>query len=196
MKTIGITGGIASGKSLVSQALLEKGYPVIDADVGARIVVEKGQPALQEICNAFGMQILLPNGELDRKRLGTLIFSDKRKRLQLNQIVHPYIREWMQSELERYRGQGEALVFLDIPLLFENNLEAMVDAVIVVDTRPSVQLERLMARNHLTREEAIKRIESGLSLAQKKARADFVIDNNSTRENTLSQLQKICFNSL
>ena len=187
MKIIGITGGIASGKSLISTWLAAQNYPVIDADQIARAVVQKGEKALQEICNAFGSWVLQPNGELNRKRLGDVIFSNEKERIRLNQIIHPYIHQRINDQLNAYRDQGKPLVFVDIPLLYENKLESMFDQVIVIDVNRDVQIKRLMARDHLTQAEAAARIDIGIPLADKKARADFVIDNNGTHDEAFRQ---------
>ncbi|HWO75512.1 MAG TPA: dephospho-CoA kinase [Bacillus sp. (in: firmicutes)] len=191
MNTIGITGGISSGKSTVSNTLKEWGFTVIDADVQARVVVEPNQEAYQEIVKSFGSDILLPDGHINRSKLGQIIFNDKEKRDLLNSIVHPAVRKNMLSERDKAFARGEKTVFMDIPLLYESKLTHYVEKVIVVYVDPSVQLKRLMQRNQLTEEEALSRINAQLPLEDKKNWADAVINNNGTIEETKQQLKKI-----
>ena len=188
---IGITGSIATGKSTVSKMIKELGYTVVDADIAARVVVEPGEEAYQKIVEHFGKEILLANGEIDRKKLGDLVFQNEEKRLLLNSIVHPAVRKKMNDEKELAIFRGEKVVFLDIPLLYESNLTYMVDKVLVVYVDQTTQLERLMNRNHLTKEEALARITSQLSIEQKRERADAVIDNRGTIEQTKTQLLSV-----
>lgn len=187
---IGLTGGIASGKSTVSNLFKEYNIPVVDADIVAREVVEPGEPALASIVEAFGSDILLPDGALDRQKLGGIIFQNQEKREILNSIVHPVVRERMTADRDRLKT-GYPAVVLDIPLLFEGNQLHLVDKVVVVNVDPRIQLERLMQRNNLTEQEALDRINSQMSLADKAARADAVIDNNGRRDETREQLEKL-----
>ncbi|WP_077308104.1 dephospho-CoA kinase [Terribacillus halophilus] len=187
---IGLTGGIASGKSTVSDLFREYKIPVIDADVVAREVVEPGEPALAAIVKSFGEEILLSDGTLDRPKLGSIIFRDEQKREQLNNIVHPVVRERMTAERDRLKKTYPAVV-LDIPLLFEGNQLQLVDKVVVVYVDSSVQLERLMRRNELTEQAAMDRINSQMSLEQKASKADAVIDNNGTPKETQEQLEQL-----
>lgn len=187
---IGLTGGIASGKSTVSDLFREYDIPVIDADVVAREVVEPGEPVLAAIVDAFGAEILLPDGTLDRPKLGGIIFRDPQKREVLNGIVHPVVRERMTAERDRLKSKHPAVV-LDIPLLFEGKQLHLVDKVVVVCVDPQVQLERLMLRNSLTEQEALDRIGSQMPLDDKAARADAIIDNNGSREETKEQLKQL-----
>jgi dephospho-CoA kinase len=187
---IGLTGGIASGKSTVSDLFREYNIPVVDADVVAREVVEPGEPALAAIVKGFGENILLPDGTLDRPKLGSIIFRDEKKREQLNNIVHPVVRERMTAERDRLKKTYPAVV-LDIPLLFEGKQLQLVDKIVVVHVNSTVQLERLMQRNELTEQAALDRINSQLSLEQKASKADAVINNNGTREETREQLEQL-----
>ncbi len=187
-KIIGVTGGIASGKSSVSKWLISKGYPVIDADIAARKVVEPGMPALEEIKNVFGQDICLSDGTLDRKKLGSIVFTNSDKRQQLNQIVHPAVRKWMLEETEKALHEGKDLVFMDIPLLFESNLTHMVEGVILVYVKPEIQLKRLMARDHFTEEEALARIHAQMPIDDKKELADYIVDNSGEFYKTEEQL--------
>ncbi|MBR3380917.1 MAG: dephospho-CoA kinase, partial [Bacillus sp. (in: Bacteria)] len=126
---IGLTGGIASGKSTVSQMIKEKGIRVVDADIIAKEAVSKGAPALHQIVQTFGEEVLLPNGELNRQQLGAIIFSDEEKRKKLNAIVHPEVRKEMLEQRDEGVSNQETFVVLDIPLLFESKLEGLVDRI-------------------------------------------------------------------
>lgn len=192
MRVIGLTGGIASGKSLVSRLLRELGALVIDADQIAREVVEPGKPAYHSILREFGNQVLNPDGSLNRQALGRLVFSDPRKLERLNQITHPLIIAEIQKLLKSYRLLfPEKAVVLDAPLLYEAGLESIVDEVWVVYVDYPTQLQRLMERDGLTREEARRRIEAQLPLEEKVKRADRVIDNRGTPEETALQVRKL-----
>lgn len=188
---IGLTGGIASGKSTVSAFLQDKGYTIIDADLAARMVVEVGQPAYLAIVEAFGKGILQENGQIDRAGLGAIIFNDQTKRNLLNGIVHPAVRSMMLSHKGEAIENGKQTVIMDIPLLFESDLTWMVDRTIVVTVKEDVQLSRLMKRNELTEEEAASRISSQLPLREKAEKADAVIDNNGSVEDTLKQVEEL-----
>ncbi|OLP65990.1 Dephospho-CoA kinase [Bacillus pumilus] len=188
---IGLTGGIASGKSTVSHMIKEKGIRVIDADVIAKEVVALGKPALHKIVQTFGEEVLLPNGELNRQQLGTIIFSDDEKRQQLNAIVHPEVRKEMLKQRDEGIDQQDTFVVLDIPLLFESQLESLVDRIIVVYTTPELQLSRLMSRNGFSEEDALKRIRAQQSLEEKCKKADRVIENTKDLAYTKKQLQNI-----
>lgn len=188
---IGLTGSIASGKSTVSAMLKEKGYPIVDADEIARLVVEPGTPVIQEIEEAFGREVIREDGSLHRENLGALIFGDEEKRKKLNGIIHPAIRAEMLKQKETHLANGANTIIMDIPLLFESKLQSFVERIIVVTVTPEVQKERLMKRNELTEQEAVKRIASQLPLAVKEAKADAVIDNNGTIEKTAQQLEDL-----
>ncbi|MGG3444147.1 dephospho-CoA kinase [Bacillus cereus] len=188
---IGLTGGIASGKSTVSEMFRELNIPVIDADIIAREVVERGKPAYNKIVEVFGMEVLQEDGELDRPKLGSVVFYNEEKRLQLNKIVHPAVREEMNAQKEMYIKEGMQAVVLDIPLLFESKLTNLVDRILVVAVMPSTQLERLMKRNNFSEEEATARIQSQMPLEEKVKRADEVINNDGTIMGTKTQLQVI-----
>jgi dephospho-CoA kinase len=189
--TIGLTGGIASGKSTVSAMMRELGLPVIDADEAARAVVRPGEEAYRQIVAAFGPGILRADGEIDRAKLGAIVFNDEQQRKVLNAIVHPAVRKKMLAEKEAHIRSGAKTVVLDIPLLFESGLTHWVDKVLVVYVDDDVQLRRLMARNGFTEEEALARIRSQWPMAEKVKRADAVIDNNGTIEETRRQLLAI-----
>ncbi|NPC93697.1 dephospho-CoA kinase [Bacillus sp. WMMC1349] len=188
---IGLTGGIASGKSTVAQMFQKRGITVVDADLIAKEVVEKGKAAYQKMIEVFGEKILLDNGEIDRKKLGTLVFTNEDKRKQLNEIVHPEVRNEMIKQRDQAIQANEQFVVLDIPLLYESGLESLTDKVLVVWVPKQLQLERLMKRNQLTEEEAKNRINAQLSLDGKKEKADVVIDNSGSLENTKQQFEEL-----
>ncbi|MBY0185424.1 dephospho-CoA kinase [Bacillus aerophilus] len=188
---IGLTGGIASGKSTVSQMIKEKGIRVVDADIIAKEAVSKGSAALHQIVQTFGEEVLLPNGELNRQQLGAIIFSDEEKRKKLNAIVHPEVRKEMLEQRDEGVSNNETFVVLDIPLLFESKLEGLVDRIIVVYTTPELQLSRLMNRNDLSEEEALNRIHSQQPLEEKCQKADRVIENTKDLAYIRKQLENI-----
>ncbi|MDQ0882804.1 dephospho-CoA kinase [Peribacillus sp. V2I11] len=188
---IGITGGIASGKSSVSLYLQELGFTIVDADLASRAVVEPGEEAYHQVVKAFGEDILLMDGNIDRVKLGSIIFHDEEKRLLLNGIVHPAVRNWMRLKTEAALSSGEETVFMDIPLLFESKLTFMVEKTLLVYVDEQVQLQRLMNRNGLSETEALARINSQMPLADKKALADAVIDNNGDINETKTQVKSI-----
>ncbi|EJG4559391.1 dephospho-CoA kinase [Listeria monocytogenes] len=187
-KTIGLTGSVATGKSTVSNMIQQAGIPLVDADIAARKVVEPGTEGLKEIVAYFGEEILLADGTLNRAKLGEIIFKGKEKREKLNEITHPRVKDYMLEARERFFGAGEELVFFDIPLLFESHLESLVDQIVVVWTTPETELKRLMERNNLTKEDALRRIESQMGIDEKARKADFVIDNNESLEKTQKQV--------
>jgi dephospho-CoA kinase len=190
-KIFGLTGSIASGKSTVSNFLKELNVPIVDADVIAKEVVEIGQPAYKKIVEAFGSEILLDSGEINRSFLGSIIFNNKEKRLQLNEIVHPEVRREMKEQADQYIKQGEPIVILDIPLLYEGNSIELVEKVIVVTVSEENQLKRLMNRNGLSKEDALLRIASQIPVKEKAARADYVINNNGDFEDTKRQVKDL-----
>jgi dephospho-CoA kinase len=185
---IGLTGGIASGKSTVSNMLKEMSITVIDADVEARLAVREGEPAYKQIIAEFGDGILLENGEIDRQKLGAIIFHQADKRQRLNEITHPEVRRRMLEQVETAKRNNEEVVVLDIPLLFESKLTAMVEKTLLVYVDSDIQLQRLMERNNLTITDAQARISSQMPLSEKIKLADAVINNNGTLEDTKQQL--------
>ncbi|GAE34101.1 dephospho-CoA kinase [Halalkalibacter akibai] len=185
---IGLTGGIASGKSTVSQMITELSIPVIDADQVAREVVEPGTSALQAIRNHFGDKVLNEDGTLARKQLGAIIFKNPEERKVLNQIVHPAVRNRMEELKQFHLKNGEKTIVYDIPLLFESDLFYLVEKVILVYVDEDTQVQRLMNRDQAGIEDAKQRIGSQMPLAHKRDRADFIIDNSQTTEQTKEQL--------
>lgn len=188
---IGLTGSIASGKSTVAKMLEEMNFPIVDADQVARVVVEPGKQALQEIVEQFGEDILLEDGQLNRQKLGSIIFHDPSKRTVLNNIMHPAIRKEMLAQRDYWVEQGAEVVVMDIPLLFESKLQHFVEKILVVSVKEDTQLTRLMERNQLSEEDAKARISSQLPLSVKEAGADAVIYNNDSVEKTKEQLRYI-----
>ncbi|MGD7021448.1 dephospho-CoA kinase [Rossellomorea vietnamensis] len=188
---IGLTGGIASGKSTVSSLLVQKGFTVVDADLAARKVVEPGEPAYLKIVETFGQDILNKEGTLDRAALGSIIFHNEERRKELNGIVHPAVRAEMLAEKEKAFEDGKQTVVMDIPLLFESNLTWMVEKTVVVYVDRDTQLSRLMLRNGLTEEEAEARVNSQMSLDEKRNLADAILDNRGTISETGVQLDDL-----
>jgi len=190
MRVLGLTGGIGSGKSMVAQIFARLGAVVIDADQLAREVVEPGQPALQEIATAFGPDVLLSDGRLDRSKLAGIIFADPAERARLDAITHPRIRARMDEEIKARRS-GPGVLIVDIPLLYENDRTHSVERVIVVWVDPQTQLRRIRRRDGLSAEAARQRIAAQMPLDAKRARADHVIDNSGSREDTRRQVEAI-----
>ncbi|MBX0359005.1 dephospho-CoA kinase [Halobacillus sp. Nhm2S1] len=188
---IGLTGSIASGKSTVAEMFRDMDIPVIDADQISRDVVKPGKPAYKEIVETFGEQVLEDDGDLDRKKLGKVVFSDETKRKQLNGIVHPKVREEMIRRREQYKQQQYQAVVLDIPLLFESNLTDYVEKILVVYVDEETQMERLMERDQSGRKDAEERIQAQIPVKKKAEMADAVIDNTGTIEKSLHQLKDI-----
>jgi len=177
MVRVGLTGGIASGKSLVAAELAARGAIIIDADVLAREVVEPGTPALAAIVERFGSQVLT-DGQLDRSRLGEIVFADPLARRDLERIVHPAVRA-RAIELERC-AEGAAVVVHVIPLLVETGQQQNFDFVVTVDVDQETQIQRLMARNGFSRAEAESRIAAQATREDRRAAADVVLDNTGT----------------
>lgn len=191
MRVFGITGGIATGKSTVSNMIKEFGFTVIDADVVAREVMEPGREAYMKVVEHFGKEILLDNEQIDRQKLGAIVFHNEEKRQLLNSLVHPAVRKEMLKQKEDAERRGEKAVFLDIPLLYEGRLTYLVEKVIVVYTDVNIQLKRLMSRNQLSKDEALARIHSQMSIEEKRKLADEVIDNRGSLDQTRQQLVAI-----
>jgi dephospho-CoA kinase len=185
----GLTGGIGSGKSTVSALLSSYGAVIIDADRIAREVVEAGTEGLAAVVAEFGPGVLLPDGALDRPKLGSLVFSDPERRRALNAIVHPLVRH-RSSELEAAVGP-DAVVIHDVPLLAENSLAPLYDKVIVVDASPETQLDRLVRLRGMTEDEARARMAAQASREQRLAIADFVIDNEGALDALEPQVRKV-----
>lgn len=190
-RVIGLTGGIASGKSTVAAMFAALGAPVIDADQVARDVVEPGQPALAEIVAAFGAEMVDAGGRLDRKRLGAVVFGDPERRRALNAIVHPRIGAETTRRIAEARARGVEELIYEAALLVENGIHRGLDGLVVVAVPTEVQLARLMARDGLDERDARRRLDAQAPLAEKVAAADWVIDNAGTREGTRAQVDAV-----
>ncbi|HDD6730514.1 TPA: dephospho-CoA kinase [Staphylococcus aureus] len=189
-KVIGLTGGIASGKSTVSELLSVFGFKVVDADKAAREAVKKGSKGLAQVREVFGDEAIDENGEMNRRYMGDLVFNHPEKRLELNAIIHPIVRDIMEEEKQEYLKQGYNVI-MDIPLLFENELENTLDEVWVVYTSESIQMDRLMQRNNLSLEDAKARIYSQISIDKKSRMADHVIDNLGDKLELKQNLERL-----
>jgi dephospho-CoA kinase len=188
---IGLTGGIASGKSAVASMLRALGAQIVDADQLAREVVEPGQPALAEIADRFGPDMLDADGRLDRKRMAERVFSDAKARAALNSIIHPQIAIASRAALARLREAGHALAIYEAALLVENQIHRGLDGLIVVSAPDHVQIERLCRRDDIDEAAARARLAAQLPLADKVAEADWVIDNSGSVEQTRSRVEKV-----
>lgn len=184
MRLIGLTGGIATGKSTVDRMLEARGATVIDADAFAREAVRPGEPALDAITERFGREILQADGTLDRARLGAIVFADADARQDLDRITHPRIAELTQERIATALAGNAPLVVVDIPLLFENARESMFEGVLVVYAPVDVQVERLRERNGLDETAALQRLAAQLPIDEKRARATWVIDNSGDTATT------------
>lgn len=187
-KIVGITGGIASGKSLVSNYLAKLGYPIVDADIVAREVVTPNSKGLNCINAAFGSRVITDDGQLDRKRLGAIVFADDHQLKKLNDIMQPLIRQKIIEELDALTKGNHTIIFLVAPLLFEQGYQVMCDEIMVVAVSHGVQLDRLMQRDGLTKKQANERISKQWPLSRKLKLADLVIDNDKGPEQTRAQV--------
>ena len=184
---IGITGSIACGKSLVSNYLQEKGYTIIDADKIGHTALENDE-VKKQLVNKFGKSILKDN-EVNRVTLGKLVFENNENLKELNNIIHPQIRKNISEQIQVHKN--EKLVFVDVPLLFEAKFDDLVEKIVVVSLDEKIQLERLMNRNSLSKEEALQRIKSQIPVREKEKLGDYVVDNSFTQENTYNQVDRI-----
>lgn len=188
---IGLTGGIASGKSTIASLLVERGALLVDADQVAREVVLPGEPALEAIASTFGQAVLEADGSLNRKALGEIVFRDKDSLAKLEAITHPAIRSRMQEKIHTYAEQyPERLIVADIPLLYETQQEHLYDGIMVVYVPAELQKVRLMERNHVSEEEAVRRVSLQMDIEQKRRNADWVIDNSGSIAETKRQLDE------
>lgn len=180
MLWIGLTGGIASGKSTVSRLLRARGYAVIDADQLAREVAQSGTPAHKEIVSAFGPDAVAASGELDRKKIGSVVFNDRTKLALLENILHPRIRQRALELKNELETEGREVAFYDVPLLFEKNMKDLFDRTLVVASTPESQVRRAMERDGMTEADARKRLATQLPIEEKTKLADDVIQNIGT----------------
>lgn len=191
MFKIGLTGGIASGKSTVLTYFKDKGIPYIDADIVAREVVEPGTEGLKAIVDTFGSCVLQDDGTLNREVLGAIVFHNEEKRQLLNSCLKIHIRNRIMELTNQYEQGNTPILIYDIPLLIEGEWYTMMDEVWLVYVNERTQIERLMSRNGYTREDALARINSQMRLDDKRAYADVIIDNNGTPHDLIVQLNTI-----
>lgn len=191
MKMIGLTGGIGSGKSTVAKLLAEHGFSVVDADQLAREVVEPGQPALAELAEAFGQDVLLADGSLNRSELAARAFVDKERTELLNAITHPRIQKLRERRFQEAKDVGSDAVVYDMPLLVEQGVDKNMDLTVVVDVDVEERIRRLVATRGLTEEDARRRIAAQVADAERLAAADVVIDNNGPVEALGEQVDQL-----
>lgn len=186
MKIIGLTGGIASGKSTVAQVFKGLGAYIIDADKVAHQIVEPGNPAWRDVIKHFGDKILNKDSTINREMLGDMVFGNPELLDDLNKITHPRVMERFKDELQCIKTNNpDAIVIMEVPLLYETHLERLCDQVVVVWVDREIQIKRLMGRDNISEEAAIKRIDSQMDLDEKAKKADYVIDNRKTKEETI-----------
>ena len=185
---IGLTGGIASGKSTVSKYLAEKGFKVYDADKIAKDISEK-KLVQEEIILTFGDKILDENGNVDRKKLKEIVFEDKEKLKQLNAIIHPKVIDFYKELKEK---NTDEIIFFDVPLLFESGIDKFCDKILVVISDYEIQLNRIVERDKIDRELASKIIKSQISNEERIKKADVVIENNSSLEDLFEKIERFC----
>lgn len=191
MLVVGLTGGIASGKSTVSKKLESLGALIIDADLLAREVTKKGEPAWRKIVDYFGLEVLLPSGEINRKLLGSIVFKDSQARQYLNQVTHPIILERAAEAIKEGKRGKAPLIVLDAALLIESGAYRLVDKVWLVYCSLTTQLERLMTRDNLTYEEALARVNSQMPLEKKLPYAHEVINTEGDLDSTMEQVEQL-----
>jgi dephospho-CoA kinase len=191
LRVFGLTGGIGSGKSTAAELLRQHGVPVVDADELAREVVAPGTVGLTEVVEAFGADVLGPDGALDRKRLGARVFSDPEARKRLNSITHPLVRQLSQVRFTELGASGVELAAYDVPLLFEVGLDAVLRPVVLIAAREATQLARIRARDGLSEADARARIAAQLPLEEKRRRADYVLENDGTLESLDAQVSAL-----
>ena len=185
---VGLTGGIATGKSTVAKTLAKMGFTVLNADELVHRLLLKGSEAYTEVLDAFGLDILGPGQQVDRKKLGEIVFKDKSKLELLESIIHPKIRKCMKTKREDLTSKGEDIAFYDVPLLFEKKMETQIDQIVVVSCSEDLQVKRLMAREKLNKGQALSRIALQLPMKEKEKKANLVIMNN---EGLLELEQKV-----
>lgn len=192
MLKVGLTGSIAVGKSFVLGVLAELGCRVLNADVTAREVVVLGSPGLQAVVEAFGKEILTAEGNLDRSKLGSIVFADEQKRLRLNSILHPFIIAAQDERMRKWGNEDpKSIAVVDAALMIESGGYRRFDRLIVVHCRPEVQLQRLMSRDGLDRRQAEQRIAAQMAQEEKKKFADFLIDTSDGFENARQQTEAV-----
>ncbi|MFA5322157.1 MAG: dephospho-CoA kinase [Smithella sp.] len=192
MLNVGLTGGIACGKSTVARMFVKNGARLIDFDRLAHEVQEPGKPAWPEVVKCFGKEILSPDGKINRVKLGNIVFADKKKLSKLNKIVHPLVyKEWLSRQEKINQKDNHAIIIADVPLLFEGGMQHLFDRTLLVLIEPEEQIRRLMARNHISREEAEKRLKSQMPIDEKIILADIVLDNKGSIAETEKTVRKV-----
>ncbi|MBP8820054.1 MAG: dephospho-CoA kinase [Syntrophomonadaceae bacterium] len=191
MKMIGLTGGIATGKSIVASVFREMGAIILDADVIARLVVLPHQPAWKDIVEFFGPQVVNEDQSLDRAKIGEIVYNNPNSLKELNRFTHPRIMQYYKDELRRIKTeQPDAIVILEVPLLYETNMDKLCQQVVVVYVDRETQIQRLMKRDNMSYADAVKRVDTQMPMDEKVRRADFVIDNRSSMEETKEKATK------
>lgn len=188
---LGLTGGIATGKSTADKFFEEKNIPIVDCDEIAHNIMNVNKPAWKDIKEVFGDKYLNEDQTINRKKLGKLVFNDPTKMKILNEITHPRIFQEMESQIAQYKSEGYSLIIVDAPVLFESHSEKYYDKTLVISLPQDLQIKRLMARNNLTKEEALSRINSQMSLKEKEARATYVIENTGSVEDLYKKLNEL-----
>lgn len=188
---LGLTGGIASGKSTADEFFEKQNIPIIDSDLIAHQIMEVGQKGYQAIVNYFGSNILNDDQTINRHKLGGIVFNDKTKLKKLNEITHPLVHQKIKQQMERYRLNQEKLVVVDVPLLFESGFESLCDGVLVISISPELQVKRLMKRNNFTEEEALVRINNQMPLSEKEKRATYAVANTGTIDDLEKRLSDL-----
>ena len=191
MKLVGLTGGIASGKSTVAEILKRQGAAIINADVLAREVVEPDRQAWTEIVNTFGTAVLQPDRALDRQKLRAIIFDDAAARKKIESIIHPQVRALAEQRIREHAAAGYAVIVYEVPLLFEGNLQEWLRPVILVACDVDTQRNRLQSRDNLSAAQAQKHIDAQMSLEAKRRLADYVIENNGSLEDLKRKVQAV-----
>lgn len=190
MKIIGLTGGIASGKSTVTKYLRQQGYTVVDCDKIAWELAEPDCSIWQVYFARYGSKVINPDRSLNRQAVADIVFRDKKELDAINSLVHPLIKDEMMSQVKAAVDEGENVIFLDVPLLFEASYDKLVDEKWLVYVSRDTQLRRLMSRNDFNHDEAVRRIDSQMSLEEKKKLSDVIINNNADRKRLRRQLDE------
>ncbi len=191
MRVFGLTGGIGTGKSMVSRMFREEGLAVVDADRIAREVTAAGRPAYEAIVRRFGREVLLPNGRIDRKKLGGIVFSDAAKRAELEEITHPEIALGIAAEIHRLESEGHRIAIVDAALIHETGRRARFEAVIAVHCSRMQQVQRLVERDGISDQQALRRIASQMDPDEKALASEHVIDNSGDRASTRAQVRAL-----
>lgn len=188
---LGLTGGIASGKSTADEFFKKKKIPIIDSDLIAHRIMEIGQNGYKAVVDYFGTDILNDDQTINRRKLGGIVFNDKAKLKKLNELTHPLVHQEIKQQMAQYRVNQEKLVVIDVPLLFESGFESLCNGVLVISITPELQIERLMKRNAFTKKEAIARINNQMPLSEKEKRATYVVANTGTIDDLEKKLSDL-----